>query len=145
MKPFNLEEAKAGKPVCTRDGRKAKIICFNDNNPLVKIIALVTQPDGFDYHYLYLENGKNIILSETMNRFIRKTINLAKGACWMNDDSADDLVMEQKSQKKKLWIGIEKVENSFGVHSTTVGFEDIKYLTLDNLDDYKIVEIEINI
>lgn len=21
MKPFNLEEAKAGKPVCTRDGR----------------------------------------------------------------------------------------------------------------------------
>lgn len=26
MKPFNLEEAKAGKPVCTRDGRAARII-----------------------------------------------------------------------------------------------------------------------
>lgn len=28
-KPFNLEEAKAGKPVCTRGGHKAKIICFD--------------------------------------------------------------------------------------------------------------------
>ena len=29
LKPFNIEEAKAGKPVCTRDGRKARIICFD--------------------------------------------------------------------------------------------------------------------
>lgn len=28
MKPFNLEEAKAGKPVCTRDGRRVEIISF---------------------------------------------------------------------------------------------------------------------
>lgn len=29
FKPFNLEQAKAGKPVCTRVGHKARIICFN--------------------------------------------------------------------------------------------------------------------
>ena len=29
LKPFNLEAAKQGKPVCTRDGRKARIICFD--------------------------------------------------------------------------------------------------------------------
>ena len=29
MKPFDLEAAKAGKPVCTRDGRKARINCFD--------------------------------------------------------------------------------------------------------------------
>lgn len=29
IKPFSLEAAKAGKPVCTRDGRKARIICFD--------------------------------------------------------------------------------------------------------------------
>lgn len=28
MKPFDLEEAKAGKPVCTRAGRKVEIISF---------------------------------------------------------------------------------------------------------------------
>lgn len=29
LKPFDLEAAKAGKPVCTRDGRKARIICWD--------------------------------------------------------------------------------------------------------------------
>jgi hypothetical protein len=29
MKEFNLEEAKEGKPVCTRDGRNARIVCFD--------------------------------------------------------------------------------------------------------------------
>ena len=29
LKEFDLEAAKAGKPVCTRDGRKARIICFD--------------------------------------------------------------------------------------------------------------------
>ena len=42
FKPFDLEQAKAGKPVCTRDGRKARIICF-DTKTLgdYPIIALV--------------------------------------------------------------------------------------------------------
>ena len=53
LKPFDLDEAKAGKPVCTRDGRKARIICFDriDARP---ILALVPSTDGkgemvFDY------------------------------------------------------------------------------------------------
>lgn len=29
FKPFDLEAAKAGKPVCTRDGRKVRIISFD--------------------------------------------------------------------------------------------------------------------
>ena len=29
LKPFDFEAAKAGKPVCTRDGRKVRIICFD--------------------------------------------------------------------------------------------------------------------
>ena len=29
MKEFNLEQAKAGKPVCRRDGKKARIICYD--------------------------------------------------------------------------------------------------------------------
>lgn len=29
LKPFDLEAAKDGKPVCTRDGRKARIICYD--------------------------------------------------------------------------------------------------------------------
>ena len=42
MKPFNLEAAKAGKPVCTRDGHDARIICFDRKNKHTPIVALIT-------------------------------------------------------------------------------------------------------
>lgn len=48
LKPFSLEAAKAGKPVCTRDGRKARIICFDriSGDDYYKIVACVTAFDG---------------------------------------------------------------------------------------------------
>lgn len=41
FKPFDLEAAKAGKPVCTRDGRKVRIISFDRHGEDCPIIALV--------------------------------------------------------------------------------------------------------
>lgn len=41
MKPFDLEKARAGHPVCTRNGLKARIICFDRRNDFYPIIALV--------------------------------------------------------------------------------------------------------
>lgn len=41
MKPFNLEEAKKGKPVMTRDGRPARIICWDRKKKDYPIIALI--------------------------------------------------------------------------------------------------------
>lgn len=52
MKPFDLEAAKAGKPVCTRDGRKARIICFDLNNknfPIVAIINCDSEENVYQY------------------------------------------------------------------------------------------------
>ena len=53
LKSFDIEAAKAGKPVCTRDGRKARTICF-DRIDAKPILALVRLTDGkgedvFDY------------------------------------------------------------------------------------------------
>ena len=53
LKPFDLEAAKADKPVCTRDGRKVRIVCFDRINAK-PILALVPSTDGkgedvFDY------------------------------------------------------------------------------------------------
>lgn len=39
MKPFNLEEAKAGKPVCTRDGRRVEIISFENPNSVLSYFS----------------------------------------------------------------------------------------------------------
>lgn len=52
LKKFDLEAAKAGKPVCTRDGRKARIICFDLNNknfPIVAIINCDTEENAYQY------------------------------------------------------------------------------------------------
>lgn len=62
MKPFSLELAKAGKPVCTRDGRKARIICFdrvtNSTNEYTgHLIVLVTNPNGDEQSFYYTEKG----------------------------------------------------------------------------------------
>lgn len=59
MKEFNLEEAKAGKPVQTRDGRPARIICFDRKNRLYPIIALVDLGDYEDYISYTLDGCTN--------------------------------------------------------------------------------------
>lgn len=57
LKEFDLESAKSGKPVCTRDGRKARIICF-DRKGKQPIIALVIQDNGEEFIENYHLNGR---------------------------------------------------------------------------------------
>lgn len=90
LKPFDLEAAKAGKPVCTRDGRKARIICF-DRKLLFKgisypIIALVEDTAKEETIYGYNEKGKVMIEDDATYK--------------------DDLMM--LPQKKEGWVRIYK-------------------------------------
>lgn len=66
LRPFDLEAAKAGKPVCTRDGRKVRIICFDrityDN--YTTIIACVLSKDGKDENPLIYGNDGYIVNSQ---------------------------------------------------------------------------------
>ena len=80
LKPFDLEAAKAGKPVCTRDGRKARIICF-DRDWDMQIVALVSDPFGELVKY-YWSNGK----------------------VDYDEQNDDDLIM--LSEKKEGWVNI---------------------------------------
>ena len=57
MKPFNLEEAKAGKPVCTRDDRAARIICFDAANMDFPIVALVMDESDEESPETYTVDG----------------------------------------------------------------------------------------
>lgn len=44
MKPFDIELAKAGHPVCTRDGKPARIICFDRRSVNgCSIVALIDE------------------------------------------------------------------------------------------------------
>lgn len=80
-KAFNLEEAKAGKPVCTRDGRKARIICFDVKNYNRPIAALIME-DGSEVYRLFT----------------------SKGTVYVDHDSSLDLVMAP--EKHEGWINI---------------------------------------
>lgn len=60
LKPFDLQKAREGKPVCTRDGRKARIICF-DRNDLYPIVALIECEDGKEIIGAYSKEGQTEI------------------------------------------------------------------------------------
>lgn len=90
LKEFDLEAAKAGKPVCTRDGRKVRIISF-DRKFLFKgvsypIIALVEDTAKEETIYGYNEKGKVLIEDDATYK--------------------DDLMM--LPQKKEGWINLCK-------------------------------------
>ena len=88
LKPFDLEAAKQGKAVCTRDGSKARIICFDRRlfykNVSYPILALVERSDGEDDVCGYNEKGKVLIEDGT--------------------EYKDDLMM--LPEKKEMWINI---------------------------------------
>ena len=56
LKPFDIQKAREGKPVCTRDGRKVRIVCF-DRKRTYPIIALIEE--GEDERVCsYMPNGR---------------------------------------------------------------------------------------
>ena len=57
MRKFNLEEAKAGKPVCTRDGKDARIE-YIDSDSLYPIVARIV----VDYYV-----GRKCTITESYN------------------------------------------------------------------------------
>ena len=63
MKPFDLEAAKSGKPVCTRDGRKARIVCFDakGDKPIIALIEMGVAETPNNYPI----DGKAISTKET--------------------------------------------------------------------------------
>ena len=88
LKPFSLEAAKAGKPVCTRDGRKARILCFDRFccDEISTIVACVLSEDGKD---------ENVIIYSSDGFMVDK-----------QHPYADDLMM--LPEKKEGWVNVYK-------------------------------------
>ena len=57
LKPFDLEAAIQGKPVCTRDGRKARIVCFDAEGG--KPLIVLSKIDGKEVVLRYTEKGQS--------------------------------------------------------------------------------------
>lgn len=73
MKEFNINEAKAGAKVITRNGRKARIICFDRKSGKWpgKMIALVTGFNNkFEQVVQYNLNGQQIDCITSLDLFM---------------------------------------------------------------------------
>lgn len=124
MKPFNIEEAKAGKPVCTKSGIPVRIICWDRGDPgetPFPIVALVKSND----------------ILETIEAY---TI---KGKWWgatSNRDNKFNLMMAPET--KKGWINIYETEKAQYPSSIIYKTEE-EALQCKSKDNY-ITTIEIN-
>ena len=93
LKPFDIQKAREGKPVCTRDGHKARIICFDRK----------LYHDGVNYPIVALvyDNDNELIYTFTKD-----------GLYIENEEDDDDLMM--LPEKKEGWVNI--VRGSNGSH-----------------------------
>ena len=66
MREFDLSAAKAGAPVCTRDGMEARIICFDRVDLKYPIIALYKTESGIER--LPAHKGKVTYYAEKLAR-----------------------------------------------------------------------------
>lgn len=69
MKPFDLEKAKAGAPLVTRDGRPAKFIaheteCQSPYNVLVLIAGAINQVNEIGANYQYSASNNDLFLAD---------------------------------------------------------------------------------
>lgn len=88
LKKFDLEAAKAGKPVCTRDGRKARIISFDRHGEDCPIIALVV-------------DSKNAECEEVIDYTL-------DGICNENIINHNKYDLMMFTRKKEGWLNIYK-------------------------------------
>ena len=132
LKPFDLQKAKEGKPVCTRDGRKARIICF-DAKSEQPIIALVEDNHFGEIITQHHENGA-ISESEVMVSNSDLMMLPEKKEGWINIYDADTTfryvdgrVYETKDeaiQKAKEEITTEQREKSEYVDTVKINWEE---------------------
>lgn len=96
LKPFDIQKAREGKPVCTRDGHKARIICFDYNGETgdYPIVALV--------HYNKGNKCYERVLKYTSDGLFNK---------YGDYQHDDDLMM--LPEKHEGWVNVYKVLNGY--------------------------------
>ena len=81
LKPFDLQKAREGKPVCTMSRKKARIICF-DAKGILPIIALVESGDE------------------------EKTVRYSNSGRFRFDGTPDEEDLMMLPEKKERWVNV---------------------------------------
>ena len=111
MKPFNLEEAKAGKPVVTRDGRPVRILAF-DRKGNMPIIGLVTNRE--------VEIGCYFSVDGKASNFFEE----------------NDIDLFMKAEKKEGWVNLYRDNRGVVFPSVVTSAEDYSKSQISPVTDY---------
>ena len=109
-KPFDLSRAKLGEPVITRDGRKARIVCF-DKKGTYPLVALVEMGD---YENTFSFKNDGCFAAEANNE--------------------SDLFMAPV--KRTVWVNVYKVEQAFTTGQIVYSNKQTAEQTADEGDNY---------
>ena len=128
LKPFDIQKAREGKPVCTRDGRKARIICFDykgDCNAY-PILALIS----------------TINLSGVPSEIIAKYTEDGRYAKYNNVENDEDLMM--LPEKKEMYINIYKSTTNYIPGGSLYDTEEAAKAGADMADDDYITTTKVS-
>lgn len=89
MKPFNLEEAKAGKKVCTREGYDVEIFDFNLRQCQGDLLCIARKPTE-DYVFFCDKHGRVYGLERSLNDLFMNDKNVGYVAIY-NNVTTDDI------------------------------------------------------
>lgn len=87
LKPFDLEKAKAGAKVVTRDGRDIRIICFDKKGkyPIVGLLEILFDEESM---LQFSEDGKYFgVADESIYDLFMEPV---KKKGWVSKESADE-------------------------------------------------------
>ena len=111
LKEFNLEAAKSGKPVCTRGGRKARMLCFDFKNDDYPLVAAVEEHEGKEVTLMYTNKG-----------FFYKS------------ENKDNLDLMMLPERKEGWVNVYKER----IYSTKEEAIDATYDGVTYIDTIKV-------
>lgn len=121
-KPFDLEEAKNGAAVITRDNRPARIICFDvKERDGYTILAILTDCEGYETSETFTETGnyfKNQEESENDLFLVGKTKNflymiLCKDGSNFRVDTEDAKTQEEAINIVRMLEESEKADDNY--------------------------------
>jgi len=133
-KPFNLEEALAGKPVVTRDGRQVKKITKSDvnhTNPYSIYALLVTQTSNFnDVNEIigsWTESGKYIASTSEEN-----PLDLLMH---IEEITIDNKLKIYREWTQSLILGAQEIYHYLDTIQSYIDFADYYHKTINTTDD----------
>jgi len=119
MKPFNLELAKQGHPICTRDGRNVRSICFDRGHATYPIVGL------------YIFGGVECVGEWTIDGHYHFEAGLLSDL---------DLFMKSKTEKRWMFISSEEIAQG-RVCATNL----CTYRPKAHMDGIQVIEFEVEV